>query len=78
MAALLIKNLPPELHESLRQRAARNHRSMNKEVLTILEHALGEAVPPVPPLGPQKTFTLRKPLSADFVTRIIREARDAT
>lgn len=76
MAALLIKDLPPPLHASLRQRAERNHRSMAKEVLTILEQAVTAACPPVPPLKPQKTFALPKPLSAAFVTRIIRTARD--
>ncbi|NLF38237.1 Arc family DNA-binding protein [bacterium] len=78
MAALLIKNLPAELHESLRARALRNHRSMNKEVLTILERALGEAEPPVSPLGRVKTFRPSgRPIPAGFVERIIREARDS-
>ena len=83
MAALLIKNLPPALHESLRTRAERNHRSMTKEVLTILEHTLDEtkktalAEPPVPPLRHVTMFKLRKPLTAQFIDRVIREGRDA-
>jgi plasmid stability protein len=39
---LVIKNLPPELHRKLKERAARHHRSMNKEVLHMLERSLDE------------------------------------
>jgi plasmid stability protein len=42
MAGLLIKNIPPELHEDLKRRAAANHRSLTKEALAILEAALRE------------------------------------
>lgn len=35
MASLLIKNIPPELHNCLRECAAANHRSMNGEVIAI-------------------------------------------
>lgn len=41
MPALLIKDLPPELHRKLREQAAQHHRSMTKEVLALLERALG-------------------------------------
>ncbi|MDQ3776997.1 MAG: Arc family DNA-binding protein [Pseudomonadota bacterium] len=34
--------LPPELHRKLKEQAAQHHRSMTKEVLTLLERALGE------------------------------------
>jgi antitoxin FitA len=34
---LSIKNVPPDLVEHLRQRAKRNHRSLQGEVLAILE-----------------------------------------
>ena len=40
MPGLLIKNVPPELHEALKRRAARNHRSLMKEALAVLEAAL--------------------------------------
>lgn len=52
MAGLVIKELPPELHRKLREQAARHHRSMTKEVIAVLEAALGnesrlmEAPPP--------------------------------
>lgn len=39
--SLSIKNVPDELAERLRQRAARNHRSLQGEVMAILEAAEG-------------------------------------
>jgi hypothetical protein len=51
---------------------------MAKEVLTILEQAVSEPRPPVPPLKPQKTFTPHKPISAALVTRIIRQGRECS
>ena len=41
MTALLIKDVPPPLHERLKEEAQRHHRSMTKEALFILEQGLG-------------------------------------
>jgi len=38
---LSVKNVPDELAELLRRRAAANHRSLQKELLSILEAAVG-------------------------------------
>ena len=38
---LSIKNVPSEWAASLRERAARNHRSIQGELMAILEEALG-------------------------------------
>lgn len=72
MSALLIKNMPPPLHERLRRRAAAHHRSMNKEVIAILEREMNqptvtELPPPVKPL---------KPIDHKWVVQVIRDARD--
>ena len=40
MPGLLIRELPEELHRKLKERAARNRRSLSKEALVILETAL--------------------------------------
>jgi plasmid stability protein len=40
MPNLTIKRLPEELHKRLKERAERHRRSMNSEVITILEQAL--------------------------------------
>ena len=72
MSALLIKNMPPPLHARLRHRAAVHHRSMNREVISILERELDRpAVAEFPP--PIKTL---KPISGEEIVQIIRDARD--
>ena len=40
MAALLLRELPDELHRKLKARAAQNRRSMVKEALILLEKGL--------------------------------------
>ena len=54
MANLSIKDVPDDLAERLRQRAARNHRSLQGELMAIIEQAIHEPDPvSVPaPVGP--------------------------
>lgn len=40
MPSILLKNLPEHLHLGLKARAARNHRSLNKEAIALLEAGL--------------------------------------
>ncbi len=75
MKSLSVKNVPDDLAERLRDRANRNHRSMQGELLSILEGAvptrrltLDEALERVKGLG----FTT----SGDS-TETIRAERDA-
>lgn len=72
MAALLIKNLPTPLHERLRQRAAQHHRSMNREVIAILEKEIEPTDPdrlPPPVKG-------RMQVDGRWIAQVIRDARD--
>ena len=39
MASVTIRDLPPEVHKKLKERAARNRRSLNAELLSLLEYA---------------------------------------
>lgn len=48
---LSVKNVPDELAERLRARAARNHRSLQRELLSILEAVAFERAPPDRPRG---------------------------
>ncbi|OGV60159.1 MAG: hypothetical protein A2498_16080 [Lentisphaerae bacterium RIFOXYC12_FULL_60_16] len=73
MSALLIKNMPPTLHDRLRQRAAVHHRSMNGEVIAILERELER---PVPAEVPPPVVKLDRPVSGEWIVQIIRDARD--
>jgi plasmid stability protein len=41
MRTLTIKNIPDELYEQLKQRAAANRRSINSEVIVLIERAVG-------------------------------------
>jgi len=45
MSAMTIKSVSPRLHRSLKRRAARNHRSLNSEILLCLEEHLRETEP---------------------------------
>lgn len=46
MTALVIKDLPDDLHERLKARAVASHRSMGREALVILHEALDDRAGP--------------------------------
>ncbi|GAA4335781.1 hypothetical protein GCM10023165_12460 [Variovorax defluvii] len=54
MATLSIKDVPDELAERLRQRAARNHRSLQGELMAIIEHAVQSSQPAPAPAPPPR------------------------
>lgn len=41
MSAITLKHLPALLHRQLKERAARHHRSLNREILSCLEASIG-------------------------------------
>jgi len=45
MVTLTIKNIPEELYERLKIQAKNNHRSINKEVINIIERSF--TIPPI-------------------------------
>ncbi|MDX1531627.1 MAG: Arc family DNA-binding protein [Rhodothermales bacterium] len=45
MATITLKNVPDDLHRRLKERAARHHRSLNREAIRCLEEAVA-ADPP--------------------------------
>ena len=53
MASLSIKDVPDDLAERLRQRAARNHRSLQGELMAIIEQAIHEPAPAPAPAAPR-------------------------
>jgi plasmid stability protein len=55
MASILIRDIPLALHERLREAAARDHRSLNRQIVALLEAALD-----------RQTGTLPAPLRASF------------
>jgi len=40
MSSITVKNIPDDLYERLRQSAAANHRSINKEIIACIEGAV--------------------------------------
>lgn len=46
MPGLLIKDMPPAVHERLKEEARMHHRSMTMEALSILEEKLGVTAAP--------------------------------
>ena len=50
MATIVIRGLPDDLHERLKAQAKRNHRSLNKEAVALIERQLTEprAIPELP------------------------------
>ena len=75
MPNLSIKNAPDELVKRLEERAERHHRSLQGELLAILEEAAGTSRPLTPDeiLAKVRQLRLRTPRDA---TRMIREDRD--
>ena len=71
MPAIVIKDVPEQLHRRLREQAERNRRSMSQELLTIMEQALQ----PVPPLGRIKPIRTKRPFSHAWLLKAMREGR---
>lgn len=73
MPAVLIKNVPADLHRRLKQRAEQNRRSMNQETLLLLEKALDETPGRKTDL-PQPIKT-RRLLTDSWLKRAVRSGR---
>jgi len=75
MPNLSIKNVPEEVLARLRERARKHHRSLQGELLAILEEATTPSRPTVRELGERmRRLGLR---TGDDSTAWIREDRDA-
>ena len=71
MAALLIKDLPADVHTWLKREAERNRRSMTQQVIVLFEERM-RSFRPVH-FGPP--VKLSEPLTDDFVNEAKREGR---
>lgn len=71
MPALVIKDLPVELHRRLKEDALQCHRSMTQQAIVILEHGL-QRVRAVPPF---KAFKGAFPLTNEFINAAKRQGR---
>ena len=73
MSALLIRNLPPGVHERLRVLAQRNRRSLSDEAAHLLEEAIAAQMPLV--AQPPAPFAGAFPLSDEWLEKAKREGR---
>ncbi len=71
MPALLIKELPREVHEWLKREAQRNRRSMTQQAIVLFEERMHRFRPVRFP-SPARTRTL---LTAEFIDRGKRKGR---
>lgn len=78
VATLHVRNVPPDVYEALRARAASRHRSINAEVVEILRETL-ERPDMSEILERMRLLAERIDLPPDAPTpeQIIREARDS-
>lgn len=76
MASLLIKNVPKTLHAKLKDRAQDHRRSLNSEVLVLLEEAIGDlAGPPTLEAIDRMRVSGDKPLTDALIARAKTEGR---
>jgi plasmid stability protein len=80
VATLTLKNLPDAVLERLRRQAERQHRSVNREAIVILEAAVQPAAPVDAEARLAQIHRARitprgRPITAAYVTRAKREGR---
>lgn len=80
MVTLTIKNVPPEIYERIKIQAKNNHRSINGEVISILEQAIS-----IPPIDVKtvleqtkkiREMTAHYVITADEIEALINEGRE--
>lgn len=76
MSTLVVKNLPDELHERLRERAQRNHRSVTKEAIMLLEQGILAPTARRPIKLPPPIKLKGGPVTTEWIEAAIAEGRD--
>ena len=75
MSTLVVKKLPEPLHERLRERAARNRRSVTQEAIHILEQGIDGPQRREPVELPPPMKLKGGPVTNDWILAAIREGR---
>lgn len=81
MTTITIKNIPPTIYERIKQKAKINRRSINNEIITILENGLGvrsqaEVAELLEDLRKVRELTAHYIVSEDEINRWKREGRE--
>ncbi len=80
MVTITIKNIPEQVYERIKAQAKVNHRSINGEILSILDQAVA-----LPPIDVQATLerarkvrelTAKYTVTADEIEKMINEGRE--
>ncbi len=81
MVTITVKNIPEQVYERIKVRAAANHRSINGEILTILEQVVS-----LPPIDVEATLERAHKVreltakytavTADEIEKMINEGRE--
>ena len=80
MITVTIKNIPAQIYERIKAQAKANHRSINGEILSILEQAVS-----LPPIDVQATLerarkvrelTANYTITAEEIEKMINEGRE--
>lgn len=80
MVTVTIKNIPEQVHERIKAQSKINHRSINGEILSILERAIS-----LPPIDVQATlerarklreWTANYAVTSDEIEKMIDEGRE--
>ena len=75
MSTLVVKNLPDDLHDRMRERASRNRRSVAQEAIHILEAGIDTAPKRMPIELPPLVKLKGGPLTTEQILAAIREGR---
>lgn len=71
MASMLVKDVPPQTHTRLKAQAKRNRRSLNQEVITLIEQGLEAPRRRKLP----KPIKPRKPIDHEWLLKAMKEGR---
>ena len=74
MTTLVVKNLPEHLHEQLRRQAEDNHRSVTKEVVSLIEASVSVTAT-TKPLAPPQALKRGRGLSAEELDAAVTDTR---
>lgn len=80
MVTVTVKNIPDQVYERIKTQAKTNHRSINGEILSILEQAI--SIPPIDVMETLKRarkvreLTANYNITADEIEKLINEGRE--
>ncbi len=69
MPNLSIKDVPEAWAEALRQRASRNHRSLQGELMALVEQAISEGAPAPLPQGTRRGWKSIEQIAAEHLKK---------